>query len=120
METLLIIGRIFFGGFFIYNGLNHLLKNEMLSEYAQSKKVPFPMFSVIVSGLLILFGGLGVLFWLYVKLSLYFIVLFLVVISFKMHDFWADKDLMTKNNNLVNFTKNLALIGASLVLIALL
>jgi hypothetical protein len=34
-----------------------------------------------------------------------------------MHRFWADKDPQAKINNLVNFQKNVALLGAALLLL---
>jgi len=114
METLAIIGQVVFGLYFIYNGLNHFLKSQMMKEYAKSKNVPAPGFTVALSGLLILAGGLSVLLGLYLKIGLTLILVFLVGVSFWMHSFWADEDPNQKMNNMVNFMKNWALIAAVL------
>lgn len=119
MTTLFLIGRLLFGGYFAYSGLNHLMHTKMLGDYAKSKGVPFPVFSVILSGLFILLGGIGVLFWIYVKWSLLLISIFLLIVSFMMHNFWSDTDPNMKMNNQINFSKNMALLGAVLVMLTL-
>ena len=60
--TMLYLGRILFGGYFIYGGFNHFKMLDMMSGYAQSKGVPMPKLSVAFSGLLLFAGGLSVLF----------------------------------------------------------
>ena len=65
MNALLLIGRIIFGGFFIYSGVNHFIGFEMMTQYAKMKGVPFPAFAQGVTGLLLLLGGLSILFGIY-------------------------------------------------------
>src|SRR3989344_5038893 len=96
MEILFIVGRILFGGFFVLNAYNHLTKTPALSRYAASKGVPSPKAFVLITGLMILLGGLGVIFGVYVKFALWLIVLFLVPTSIVMHAFWKEKDSQTK------------------------
>src|SRR5262245_33564205 len=57
----LIAGRTVFGGYFLYNGINHFVNHEMMTEYARSKGVPAPAVAVAGSGLLLIAGGLSVL-----------------------------------------------------------
>ena len=86
----------------------------MLAGYAASKGVPAAKAGVIVSGLMMIFGGLGIVLWMWVACSVALIVLFLLVATFKMHAFWKDTDPTTRMNNYINFSKNIALIGAAL------
>ncbi len=118
-SILFLIGRILFGGYFIMSGVNHFSKKEHLKGYAASKGVPMPGTAVIVSGLLLLLGGLGVLLGAYVKWSLIALLVFLVPVTFKMHAYWTDQDPGMKMSNQINFMKNLALIGAVLMLFTL-
>jgi len=46
------------------------------------------------------------------------IVLFLVPVTFIMHAFWADHDPMQRQSDMINFTKNIALLGSSLMFLA--
>jgi len=118
MEILFLIGRILFGGFFIMNGLNHFMKNKMLAGYAASKGVPASSLLVYLSGLFILFGGLGILLGVYIQWAVALLVIFLLVVSFKIHNFWSIAEPAAKMSDMVNFTKNMALLGAALTLLA--
>jgi putative oxidoreductase len=115
MKWLTLIGRIIYGGFFVYNGLNHLINLKMLAGYAAMKGVPAPQVAVLVSGLMILVGGAMVVLGWKVRLGAWLIVLFLVPVTFKMHAFWAE----TGNNRMmemISFAKNMALLGAALMI----
>jgi hypothetical protein len=42
MKAPFLIGRIIFGGFFLYSGIHHLLKDKEMAPYAGSNNVPAP------------------------------------------------------------------------------
>lgn len=119
IDILLLIGRIFYGGFFLISGVNHFTKMNSYKPYAASKGVPAPGVAVAFSGLLILLGGLSVLlgFWPYIGLLL--IVVFLLGTTPKMHNFWGVSDPTAKMGEQVNFMKNVALLGAALAMAAI-
>ncbi len=117
MDVLLLIGRILYGGFFIMIGMNHITKRSMMTQYAASKGVPAPGLAVVGSGLLILLGGLSVLLGLWPQYGLWLIVVFLIGVSPQMHNFWAVSDPNQKMAEMVNFLKNVALLGAALALL---
>ncbi len=119
MEILFFVGQVLFGGFFVINGFNHLAKSEKMAEYAKSKYVPIPKFAVIFSGLLIIFGGFGILLGSYIGWAVFAIVLFLLPVSLQMHSFWLMKDSNQKEAEMANFLKNMALIGASLMILSI-
>ena len=111
----LMAGRVIFGGYFLYNGINHFLNRKMLVDYARSKNVPAPDLAVSASGLLILAGGLSILTGVQPKVGAALITTFLLGVSPQMHAFWKEQDAQQRMQEMVNFTKNLALVGASLV-----
>lgn len=116
--TALTIGRLIFGGYFLYNGVNHFLNRKMLVDYARSKGVPAPDVAVAASGLLILAGGLSVLTGLQPKVGAGLISAFLLGVSPQMHAFWKEQDAQQRMHEMVNFTKNMALVGSSLLVAA--
>ena len=81
MELAFLIGRILYGGFFIVMGMNHFTKFAVMAGYASSKRVPFPSVAVVVTGLMIVFGGLGIVTGVYVQLAVLLIVIFLFFVS---------------------------------------
>ena len=103
MRPLFVIGRALFGGFFIYNGINHLARSASMEAYAQSKGVPSPVAAVNGTAALLLAGGISV-------------VAGLKPTTLQMHRFWEQEDPQQRMGEMVNFTKNVALIGAALAL----
>ena len=98
------------------SGYNHIKNLGMLTGYAQSKGIPKPKIAVFVTGLMMLFGGLGLIFGPYTQLSILVLVAFLVPTTIMMHQYWKITDPMQRMSENVNFYKNVALIGALLML----
>lgn len=111
--AMLAMGRAIFGGYFLYNGINHFVNREMLTEYARSKQVPAPDAAVPGSGALLVLGGLSVLTGVQPKIGASLITTFLLGVSPQMHDFWRIDDQQQRMQEMVNFTKNMALVGAA-------
>ena len=110
----LFAGRLIFGGYFLYNGINHFRERASMVEYARSKGVRNPDLAVAGSGLLILAGGLSIVTGVLPKIGAGLISAFLLGVSPRMHAFWREPEPQ-RMNEMVNFTKNMALVGASLL-----
>ena len=119
MEYLFVLGRVLLGGYFILSGINHFKNVQGLAGYARSKGVPMAKEGVLLSGLMMILGGLGVLLGVYIQVSILLLVLFLLVTSLKMHQYWKVTDGMARMGEEINFKKNLALLGALLMLLSL-
>ena len=117
MTILFLVGRVLFGGYFVMNGLNHFMKMGMMKGYASSKGGPMAGWAVAITGLMILLGGLGILMGVYIQLSVLLLAIFLVFVTFKMHNFWAVTEPNMKMMEMVNFYKNMALLGAVLMIL---
>lgn len=111
----LLFGRAVFGGYFLYNGINHFVNRRMLVEYARSKGVRGAGVAVPASGVLIVGGGLSILAGMQPKVGAGLITAFLLGVSPRMHAFWKEQDPGQRMQEMVNFTKNMALVGASLL-----
>ncbi len=115
MDTLFLIGRIIVGLYFAFNGMNHFSNLNMMTGYAQSKGVPSPRLAVIVTGLLLLLGGLSLLTGYQSDVGIILLLIFLLPTTFMMHNFWKVEDQQMKMMEMVNFMKNFALIGSLLM-----
>lgn len=118
MKFPFLLGRLIFGGFFLYNGINHLRERRQLSKYAESKNVPQPGLAVSASGLALIVGGASVLLGVKPKIGTLAIIAFLAGVSPTIHNFWKVEDPAQRMNDMVNFSKNMALLGAALALLA--
>ena len=120
MDILLVIGRVLFALIFINSGIAHLTKLQAMTGYAQYKKVPAAKLSVIVTGLMLVVGGLYIALGVYADLGALLLAIFLVASAFMMHNFWTIEDAQAKQGEMINFMKNLSLAGAALIIFALL
>ena len=118
MRLLHVLGRTIFGGYFIYNGINHLQHTGAMAQYAASKGVPAPDKAVWGTGVLMLAGGLSVMTGMKPKDGLAAIVAFLVPVSLRMHRFW-DEEGEKRQTEMIQFTKNMALVGAALAMMTI-
>ena len=116
MDILLVIGRVLFALIFINSGIAHLTKLEAMTGYAQYKKVPAAKLSVIVTGLMLVVGGLYIALGVYADLGALLLAIFLVASAFMMHNFWTIEDAQAKQNESISFFNNLALAGAALII----
>jgi putative oxidoreductase len=119
MKAVFLIGRIVFGGFFLFGGIEHFRQRRQYTDYARLKKVPSAEAGVILTGLMLLAGGTSIILGLKPKLGALAIAAFLGGTSPLMHDFWRQQDPNQRMNEMYQFEKNLALLGATLALMGM-
>lgn len=116
MKTMFVIGRAIFGGFFLYHGINHVKEREKMKQYAGFKGVPNPDVAISASTALLTLGGASIILGVQPKLGTLAIAAFLATVSPTMHDFWNEEDSAKQQDQLIHFSSNMALLGASLAL----
>jgi putative oxidoreductase len=116
MRALHVIGRTIFGGFFLYNGINHLQNSKGMAQYAGAKGVPAAEQAVQATGAMLIGGGLSILAGVKPRQGLAAIVAFLVPVTLQMHRFWDEQDPQARQAEMINFMKNMALVGAALAM----
>lgn len=115
MSILFLIGRIILGIYFLDNASHHFFGLKMVSGFAASRGVPLPKAAVLVSGTLLLVGGLSILTGYRPAIGIAALMLFLLPVTLKVHTFWQFEDPMLKMTERINFTKNFALLGSLLM-----
>jgi len=100
-------------------GFNHFKNLDSVSEYAKAKGTPFPKLAVAGTGVVLLAGGLSMLLGVYTKVGIALLVIFLVAVSFQIHSYWKMDDAQMRQADMINFMKNMALVGALLMLLLL-
>ena len=114
-----LIGRVIASGFFLMNGFNHFAQLNMMSGYAKSKGVPAPALAVGGSGVLLLLGGLSLLLGYHPTIGVALLVIFLLGVSFVIHNFWTVQDKQARLGEMTNFLKNMAILGLLLMTLAI-
>ncbi len=117
MKAPFLLGRLLFGGFFLYSGINHFKQRQSMTQYAGSKKVPLPDLAVTATGAAMILGGASIILGVKPKVGALAVAGFLAGVSPIMHDFWNHEDANQRMADMINFSKNLALLGAALTLV---
>ena len=118
-ETAFLIGRLLFGGLFIYNGVNHFRNRAAITGYCTYKRVPLPAAATLLSGGWLLVSGLSIVLGVRPQLGAWMIAIFLLGVTPVIHNFWTVADETQRLGEFINFSKNLALLGAALMLLAI-
>jgi uncharacterized membrane protein YphA (DoxX/SURF4 family) len=111
-----LVGRTLFGGYFLYSGIRHFTEQATLVEYARSKSVPAPDAAIPATGGMLIAGGASVLAGVAPRWGLTTIVAFLAAVTPSIHRFWEVEDPNQRMSETVNFSKNVALAAACLMM----
>src|SRR5215475_346849 len=114
-----LIGRVIVGGFFLMNSFNHFAQVNMLTGYAKSKGIPAPALAVGGSGVLLFLGGLSLLLGYHPTIGAALLVIFLLGVSFGIHNFWTVQDQQVKLGEMTHFLKNMSILGLLLMTLAI-
>jgi len=114
-----LVGRVIAGCFFLMNGFNHIAQINVMSGYAKSKGIPAPALAVGGSGVLLFLGGLSLLLGYHPTIGVFLLASFLLGASFGIHNFWTVQDQQAKQGEMINFLKNMAILGLLLMTLAI-
>ncbi len=119
MDWVILAGRVLFFALFALSAIGHITQREMMSQYATQKGVPFASVLVPLTGVQILAGSLLILLGIWADLGAALLAVFLIPTALTMHAFWKLEDPMERQQDQINFLKDLALAGACLMLLGL-
>jgi putative oxidoreductase len=112
MTALAPIGRVLFSLIFILSLPNHF--RQQTFAYAAHAGVPAAHVLVPIAGIIAFVGGLMVALGLYARAGAVLLLVFLVPVTLVMHRFWGVSDPQLHQMQLINFMKNLSLMGGAL------
>ena len=112
MRYLVALGRLLYSLIFVVAGFGHFTHQEI--AYAAAQGIPFAGVLVPLSGIMAIVGGLSILLGFHGRLGAWLLVLFLLPVTFTMHNFWAVKDPMMQQIQMAMFLKNISMLGSAL------
>src|SRR5580698_6726591 len=92
MKALVLLGRILFSLIFLFSGFAHFSGKTI--AYGASAGILMASFLVPLSGVIAIIGALCIILGFNAKLGALLILIFLIPITFKMHQFWNITDPM--------------------------
>lgn len=114
MPVLMLVGRVLFSAIFLAAAPRHFTAEA--AAHATDLGVPLAGIAVPLSGVLAIAGGLSVLLGYQFRLGAWALIAFLVPVTLLMHAFWRLDDPVAIRVQQGMFMKNVAMIGAALVL----
>jgi putative oxidoreductase len=116
MDVLVLIGRILFAFVFLNSGYGHFAHRKMMAGFAASKGVPAAEPAILAGGVLLIAGGVSVLFGIWADLGALLLAIFLIPTAVMIHNFWKETDPQARSMEMNQFGKDIGLAGAALML----
>lgn len=110
-----VAGRVLFGTFFVLFGAMHLLRLGPIAAYFERKGVPGARPVAVVTGVMLLAGGLTVMLGWHRFIGAGLLALVLVPGAWALHPFWKETDPDARLSELAQFFMTIALAGAALL-----
>lgn len=119
MDIVVLVGRIFLGLFAVGSGLGeHIGSAEAKARYGESRGLPAARPLVVSSGVVLVTAGASIILGIYPDLGALLYAGYLLAANFTVHRFWADAEPRTRQQEMSQFLKNLAIAGGALVAFA--
>lgn len=110
-----LIGRILIALIFIISGAFKILGYSQTVGYATQKGLPVANIAIACAIAIEILCGLAVLVGFKTRIASWILFLYLIPTTFLFHNFWAMTG-MQQQDNMAHFLKNLAIMGALLLL----
>jgi len=108
------LGRVLFAAIFLVALPSQFSATTI--GYATQAGVPYANILVPFAGIVAAIGGLSILLGFHARAGAWLLIAFLIPVTFTMHAFWNVTDPAMRAIQQANFMKNIALIGAALML----
>jgi putative oxidoreductase len=117
MDELWLLGRILYCSLFIAAGIGQLVDLDGSTRYAESRGIESgARAGVVASAIAFIVGGLSIVLGIWGDLGALLLIITLIPLTFLMHKFWAERDPLDRQTQLSMFMKNIALIGAAVLI----
>jgi putative oxidoreductase len=107
------LGRALLSAIFIMYGFPHFTAQTI--GYAAQHGVPAAGILVPVSGVMAIVGGLSILLGYYARAGAWLLIVFLLVVTPVMHNFWTLSEAGPRALQQSMFMKNLAMMGGAIL-----
>jgi putative oxidoreductase len=110
-----LAGRILIAVIFLISGFFKVGGYAQIVGYAAAMHLPAPGVAIAVAAAVELACGLAILAGFKTRFAAWLLFLYLIPVTYVFHNFWAAQG-QEQQTQMVNFLKNVAIMGAMLVL----
>ncbi|MDB5351011.1 MAG: yphA [Planctomycetota bacterium] len=117
--VLAVLGRILLCTIFLMSAVGNDIPNfNAVAGYMAKEGVPYPRFLLAGAIAFLIVGSLSVILGFQARIGATLLLIFLALATYYFHDFWTINDPQAKQEQMIQFLKNLGLMGAMLLIIA--
>ena len=114
-----LAGRVMIATIFLLSAVgNKIPKFNDVAGYMSSEGVPFPQVMLAGAIVFLVVGSLSVIVGYKARVGATLLLVFLILATYFFHDFWTFEDAQARQEQMIQFMKNLSLMGTMLFLIA--
>jgi putative oxidoreductase len=114
-----LIGRMSVATVFLMSAVGNKIPNfSNVAGYMASEDVPFSKVMLAGAIVFLIAGSLSIIVGFKARIGAVLLLVFLVLATYFFHDFWTLEDAQAKQDQMIQFMKNLALMGTMVFLMA--
>jgi putative oxidoreductase len=114
-----VLGRIMIATIFLMSAVGNKIPNfNKVVGYMASEGVPFSQVMLVGAIVFLIAGSLSIIVGYKARIGAALLFVFLVLATYFFHDFWTLEDAQAKQGQMIQFMKNLALMGTMVFLMA--
>lgn len=117
-NILFFIGRLLIAGFFLFAAVEKIRHWDSVMSHLKQKKIPQLPIMLPLAVVLQILGGISILIGFHPHIGALFLILTILPSFIYLHPFWQHAGV-ERTKELQCFMKNVAILGALLVLLAL-
>jgi putative oxidoreductase len=116
---LAVVGRVMLCTIFFMSAVGNKIPHfNAVAELMQQKGIPAPHIMLVGAIFFLIAGSLSVILGFQARIGATLLLIFLVLATYYFHDFWKATDPKESAEQMVQFLKNLGLMGAMVLIIA--
>lgn len=117
-SVLSLVGRLSIATIFLMSAVGNKIPNfNGVAAYMASESVPMPQLMLVGGIVFLILGSLSVIAGFKTQIGATLLLIFLILATYFFHDFWTFEG-EARQNQMIQFMKNLSLMGTMLFLIA--
>ena len=114
-----LVGRVLLCAIFLMSALgNKIPQFHHVAAYMASEGVPAPKVMLAGAIVFLLAGSLSIILGYRSRLGATLLLIFLLLATYFFHDFWTFDDAEARQQQMIAFMKNMALMGAMLMIMS--
>jgi putative oxidoreductase len=117
--VLAVLGRLMLSAIFLLSAVGNKIPNfNSVAELMGNAGIPYPKVMLVGAIVFLIAGSFAIILGYQARIGATLLLVFLILATYYFHHFWNITDPKAKQEQMIEFLKNLGLMGAMLLIIA--